>query len=110
MGLKTLATLLAVSMLTAVFWAAESRWRDYQFRRLVVVTVLVAVVGLPVVALYGQWLYMAARCGRQPVAYTNFAAAHSYTLPGDPGYSRSALFHSFVCSEPGAKGNRHYPR
>lgn len=49
-------------------------------------------------------------CGRQPVAATNFAAAYTYDLPGDPLYSVSP-FDTYYCTEQAAisAGYQHSP-
>lgn len=51
------------------------------------------------------------RCGHQPVILVSFAAAGSYHLPGEPGYSPSFLGDSYVCTEEEARarGFQHIP-
>ena len=54
----------------------------------------------PVAFLYAPWAAMTIRCGHQPVSTTNFAAASSYSLPGDGFYDRVwILGDGYVCSE-----------
>lgn len=59
---------------------------------------MLLVIAAPLPLLYGRWGYMTIRCRGEPVAITNFAAAHTYWLPGDAGYRRRDLFQSYVCS------------
>lgn len=97
-----LAAIVVIAIGAGTFWTARSIQPEKRLQRWVASVALV-VVTLPVAVLYGPWLYATARCGRQPVAVTNFAAAHSYELPGDAGYHRSDLFQSYMCSEGDAK-------
>ena len=46
---------------------------------------------------------MTVRCGRQPIAVSDFAASYSYRLPGDATYRRDSLFQDYVCSEAEAR-------
>ncbi len=96
------AAVIVIVAATGAFWAARSLQPERRLQRWVAAVAL-AVVALPPALIYGPWIYATTRCGRQPVAITNFAAAHSYEVPGDPGYHRSDLFQSYVCSEDEAK-------
>jgi len=46
-------------------------------------------------------------CGHQPVQVSNFAAADSYSLPGDPGYGPGFLS-GYVCTEDEAIRNGYH--
>lgn len=77
--------------------------RPRRSRQRWVATAILLVIAAPLSLLYGRWGYMTIRCRREPVVITNFAAAHSYWLPGEAGYGRRDLFQSYVCSEATAK-------
>lgn len=66
-------------------------------RRLATTSLLVVALSFPL--LHAPWIHMTVRCGRQPVAITDFAASYTYWLPSDPGYKRLDIFQSYVCTE-----------
>ena len=71
-----------------------------------------ALVLAPIALTLGVWTFNAARCGREPVEATSFAAAYSYDLPGDRDYSIfPILVTAYYCTESDATkaGYRHNP-
>jgi hypothetical protein len=66
------------------------------------------IIGIPTGV--NSFLFAYIKCGKPPVAATNFAAAHSYALPGEHG-SGPHPFHKYYCSQAEAEqaGYRHSP-
>ena len=69
-------------------------------RLVAVIIVLVLVVGA---ALYFQgtipFAYATIKCGHRPITATSFAAAYSYSRPGDPGYGPGPFVDHYYCTE-----------
>lgn len=96
--MKMLAVVLLIAAGAGLHLASRHVAPDRRLeRRLATTTLLVVALSLPV--LHAPWIYMTVRCGRQPVAISDFAAAYTYWLPSDPGYERSDIFRSYVCTE-----------
>ncbi len=100
MGIVALALVLATG---GALWRHHRRTMPEHRARRVVAALLVVAVFVPVGVIYGRWAYMTVRCGHQPVAISDLAAAYSYQLPGDRNYRRDSLFQDFVCSEADAE-------
>lgn len=96
---------VAAGLLLATTAAAHLAWMSgpRRSRQRWAATAMLLVIAAPLPLIYGRWGYMTIRCGREPVAITNFAAAHTYWLPGDAGYRPGDLFQGYVCSEATAK-------
>jgi cytochrome bd-type quinol oxidase subunit 1 len=95
---RILAAFLVLAVVAGLHLASLYMNPDRRLeRRVATATLLVVVLSLPL--LHAPWIYMTVRCGRQPVAVTDFAASYTYWLPSDPGYERSDIFRSYVCTE-----------
>ena len=96
--MKMLAVFLLIAVAAGLHLACRHIAPDRRLeRRLATATLLLVVLSLPL--LHAPWIYMTVRCGRQPVAITDFAASYTYWLPSDTGYERSDIFRSYVCTE-----------
>ncbi len=91
--------LLALFVFGALVAVVDRRRHPDRWLRRRIAAGAVLLLFTPIVLLYGRWTLMTVRCGRQPVAVSNFAAAYSYRLPSDPGYRRDSIFQNYVCSE-----------
>ncbi|MEP7056003.1 MAG: hypothetical protein ABI912_12235 [Actinomycetota bacterium] len=72
--------------------------------------VVIAVIGvliLPFALLFARWTVAVVRCGHQPIETSDFAAANSYTLPGDGTYSLFPVFNGFACDLSDVGGRQH---
>jgi hypothetical protein len=96
--MRILAALLLTAVIVGLHVASRRVRPDRGLRRRLATAMLVAVV-LSLPLLHAPWIYMTVRCGSQPVAITDFAASYTYWLPSDPGYERSDIFRSYVCTE-----------
>ena len=97
-AMKTLAACILIAVVAGLHLASRNIAPDRRLeRRLATAALLVVVLSFPV--LHAPWIYITVRCGRQPVAITDFAASYAYWLPSDPGYERSDIFRSHVCTE-----------
>lgn len=97
-AMKMLAVLLFIAVVAGLHLTARHIAPDRRLeRRLATAALLVVVLSFP--GLHAPWIYMTVRCGRQPVAITDFAASYAYWLPSDPGYKRLDIFKSYVCTE-----------
>ncbi|HVM51725.1 MAG TPA: hypothetical protein VM262_00880 [Acidimicrobiales bacterium] len=97
-AMRTLAAVLLIAVGAGLHLASRNIAPDRRLeRRLATATLLVVVLSFPM--LHAPWIYMTVRCGRQPLAITDFAASYTYWLPNDPGYERSDIFRSYVCTE-----------
>jgi len=54
-----------------------------------------------------RWTAAAVRCGHAPIETSDFAAANSYTLPGDGTYSHYPIFDNFACTLTEVSGRQH---
>jgi cytochrome bd-type quinol oxidase subunit 1 len=98
MAMRTLAAVLLIAAGAGLHLASRNIAPDRRLeRRLATAILLLVVLSFPL--LHAPWIYMTVRCGRQPVAITDFAASYTYWLPNDPGYERSDIFRSYVCRE-----------
>ncbi|MHB8508081.1 MAG: hypothetical protein ACYDGR_05450 [Candidatus Dormibacteria bacterium] len=61
---------------------------------LVILLPVTLVVGYPAAA----WGVNVVRCGRRPAIASRFAAAYSYSLPGDDDYFPSILNNTYFCT------------
>lgn len=96
--MKMLAVVLLIAVVAGLHLASRHIAPDRRLeRRLATTALLVVALSLPL--LHAPWIYMTVRCGREPVAITDFAASYTYWLPSDPGYERSDIFRSYVCTE-----------
>jgi hypothetical protein len=69
--------------------------------------IAVLVLASPWLLLFGRWGVAAVRCGHQPIETSDFAAANSYTLPGDGTYTHFPIFDGFACSMDQVRGRSH---
>src|SRR5690349_6806721 len=100
-AMRGLAAFLLIAVVATFPLAARTVAPDRRVeRRFATATLLVVMLSFPL--LHAPWLYMTVRCGRQPVAVTDFAASYTYWLPSDPGYERLDIFRSYVCTEAAA--------
>src|SRR3954471_23758497 len=97
-AMKTLAVVLLVAGVVGLHPESRRIAPERRLERRLATTTLL-VVALSLVLLHSSWIYMTVRCGRQPVAMTDLAASYAYWLPSDPGYERSDIFRSYVCTE-----------
>lgn len=96
--MRVLAAFVFIAVVGALHLASRNLTPDRRLRRgLATATLVAAVLSLPL--FHAPWVYMTVRCGRQPVAVTDLAASYTYWLPSDPGYERSDIFRSYVCTE-----------
>jgi hypothetical protein len=108
--MAAIAFVLAFVLLGAAIWLARHKPKEASVwvrpfgpawmptLRWLLVTALLLLS--PVAFLFGPWFVMTIRCGHQPISTTNFAAASSYSLPGDTFYDRTWLLgDGYVCSE-----------
>jgi hypothetical protein len=65
------------------------------------------IVALPFALLFGRWSYYAFRCGHQPIETSDFAAADSYTVPGDGTYTVFPIMNGFACELSEVEGRHH---
>jgi hypothetical protein len=100
--MRIVALLLLVGTGGAVWWHHRRTRPQHRVRR-VLGALVIGMILLPVPLIYGRWAYMVVRCGHEPVAISDFAAAHSYRLPSDRTYRRDSLFQDYVCSEAEAR-------
>ena len=96
--MKMLAVVLLIAVVAGLHLASRHIAPDRRLERRLATTTLL-VVALSLSLLHAPWIYMTVRCGRQPVAITDFAASYTYWLPSDRGYERSDIFRSYVCTE-----------
>jgi hypothetical protein len=63
-----------------------------------------------VIVLFGwpQYAFATLRCGRQPVIASRFAAAYSYSVPGDKTYTPD-VFSEYFCSTGEAEKHGFHP-
>lgn len=101
-GMRVLALLLLAVSGGTLWWHHQRTRREHRRRR-VVGALAVCVILLPLPVLHGRWAYMVVRCGHEPIAISDFAAAYSYRLPTDPTYRRDDLWQDYVCSEAEAR-------
>ena len=94
-GLLACAALVAAAVLLATRWKARP-WLKAATVALAMVILLpvTLVVGFPA----ATWGLNAARCGRRPAIASTFAAAYSYSLPGDDDYFPSILNNTYFCT------------
>jgi cytochrome bd-type quinol oxidase subunit 1 len=103
-AMRIFAVFLLIAVVAGLHLASRHIAPDRRLeRRLATAALLVIVLSLPL--LHAPWIYMTVRCGRQPVAITDFAASNTYWLPSDPGYERLDIFRSYVCTEAEATAN-----
>src|SRR5262249_11253135 len=69
----------------------------------IVLSLISLVITFPWAVYLSKW----SSCGHQPVQVSNFAAADSYSLPGDPGYGPGFLS-GYVCTEDEAVRNGYH--
>jgi heme A synthase len=109
-GQFVIASLAAIVMVVAGVWVARHKPKQSGALTRTLgptwapvaqgVAIAALFLGAPVAFLYAPWAAMTIRCGHQPVSTTNFAAASSYSLPGDTFYDRVwILGDGYVCSE-----------
>lgn len=93
-GLFVLVWFLVALPVVALLWVIPP------LPRAVVAAVVVYLVALVVPLASGMARYPLhiIRCGHLPLVGTDFAAAHSYTRPGNPEYMVSPLHDRFFCS------------
>ena len=53
------------------------------------------------------WTVNVIRCGHRPIETSDFAAANSYTLPGDGTYTYYPIFNGYACSLSEVRGRNH---
>lgn len=78
--------------------------KDVKLRFLIpgiIIIALVTVLGVP------QYVFATARCGKLPIIASKFAAAYSYTHPGDKYYAPNALSIYFCSSEEAEQNGFH---
>ncbi len=69
----------------------------------VVCTLLGVVILLPFLV----WTGNAVKCGGRPIETSDFAAANSYTLPGESTYTYYPIFTGSVCDLSEVEGRTH---
>ena len=53
------------------------------------------------------WTANLIRCGHRPIETSDFAAANSYTLPGDGTYTYYPIFSGYACTLSEVRGRNH---
>jgi hypothetical protein len=93
-ALFVLAWFLAALPIVLLLWVLPP------LPRAVVATVVVYLVALvtPLASGMARYPLHIIRCGHLPVVATDFAAAHSFTVPGSPEYMVTPFHDRFFCS------------
>lgn len=99
-----LALLVPIGVLIVVIgiFAARSATKPGARRRVVVITaVALLIVTSPISVIWAMLAVAAVGCGGLPVTANRFAAAYSYSVPGDFGYNEGAwplIVPDYYCS------------
>ncbi|MBW6433820.1 hypothetical protein KZ829_08740 [Actinoplanes hulinensis] len=54
---------------------------------------------IPGIAPFARYPLYVVKCGGRPIIATTFAAANSYWVPGDPGYTVHFFVDDYFCTE-----------
>jgi hypothetical protein len=78
-------------------------------RALVAAMVVYAItLAIPLTRVMASYPLQVVRCGALPVIANNFAAARSYSVPGDESYTASPLHEGYFCSVREAEAARYH--
>ncbi|WP_214409071.1 hypothetical protein [Sphaerisporangium fuscum] len=92
--------LFVLAYLAGLILLALLRFRPDWLRALVAAVGVYAIVSVtPLVGSMMRYPYHVVRCGGLPVVATGFAAAMSYSVPGDEDYFVTPFDDTFFCTE-----------
>lgn len=84
-------------------WAKLSKLARVLFVTLITMVVYLLTLVTPFIYPFARFPVYVVTCGKLPVIADNFAASHSYNIPGDNGYIVTPLTGDYFCSEDDAK-------
>lgn len=65
----------------------------------VIITLYLASLFLPLVSPFARYPLYLLKCGRRPIAASDFASGYTYTLPGDKNYDVGVFTNHYFCTE-----------
>ncbi|MEU8365035.1 hypothetical protein AB0C27_54370 [Nonomuraea sp. NPDC048882] len=105
----TYVLLFGLAYLAGLILLALLRFRPNWLRALVAGVLVYAIASVtPLVSPMVRYPYHVIRCGGLPIVASRFAAAMSYTVPGDEDYTVTPLHDVFFCEEKEAKAARYH--